>query len=103
MKSIGPNRRFGMLMLFTLLLAVGSIGCSDTGGDAYALEAAWGAFACDEGSTGVQVCFGETVGDVSEDSCCREDTDCESNRCCTGPEQCSFDEPENRYTCRKPR
>lgn len=33
MKSIGPNRRFGMLMLFTLLFAVGSIGCSDTGGD----------------------------------------------------------------------
>jgi hypothetical protein len=75
---------------------------SDSAG-AYALEATWGAFACDEGGSGVQVCFGDTVGDGAEDGCCREDGDCESNRCCTGPEQCSFDELDNRYTCRRPR
>lgn len=80
-----------------------SVRLSSIGGEAYTLEATWGAFACDEGNSGVQSCFGETVGDGSQDSCCREDADCESNRCCTGPEQCSFDEPENRYTCRRAR
>jgi hypothetical protein len=80
-----------------------SVKLTSDGGGVYTLQAVWGAYACDEGNGGVQVCFGETVGDGSEDSCCREDSDCESNRCCTGPEQCSYDEPSRRYTCRKPR
>jgi hypothetical protein len=70
-------------------------------GGGYTLQATWGSFACDTGSG--QTCSGDTVGDGSVDSCCIQDSDCESNRCCTGPDQCSFNEPGRPYTCRKPR
>lgn len=68
----------------------------------YRLEVAWGSYECTYGGNGngEQVCFGETVGDGSRDSCCRENSDCGSNRCCTSDDVCDFSELDNRYTCR---
>lgn len=79
---------------------------SGTGGS-YTLEVTWGMFDCVDGGngTGEQVCFDDTPGPPpgeqrGRDECCTTNAHCVSNRCCTGPEICDFEELDNKYTCR---